>query len=113
MTFYNSAIGPNTERCAMHVSGRDDSLSLLPISPLQEKIFSGTREVAMVDVMVSPLNVFIDKKDIVAPAMLKLDVQGFELDALRGCELQFLDLNGCVVSALLLSYIPARSWRQT
>ncbi len=80
------AIGPKSEQCTMHVSGRDDSSSLLPISSLQEEIFPGTSEVETVDVRVAPLDVFVDEGDIVAPAMLKLDVQGFELDALRGCE---------------------------
>ena len=86
VTLHNTAIGPKLEQRAMHVSGRDDSSSLLPISSLQEEIFPGTSEVETVDVRVAPLDAFIDEGDIVAPAMLKLDVQGFELDALRGCE---------------------------
>jgi len=81
-----AAIGPTSGQCAMHVSGRDDSSSLLPISALQEKIFPGTSEVGTVAVHVAPLDTFINEEDIVAPAMLKLDVQGFELDALQGCE---------------------------
>ena len=81
-----AAIGPKSEHCTMHVSARDDSSSLLPISSLQEEIFPGTSEVETVDVRVAPLSAFVDKDDIVAPAMLKLDVQGFELEALRGCE---------------------------
>jgi len=35
---------------------------------------------------VSPLDAFVRAEDIRAPAMLKLDVQGFEYEALRGCE---------------------------
>ena len=81
-----AAIGPKSEQCAMHVSARDDSSSLLPISSLQEEIFPGTGEIETLDVRVAPLDAFVDKNNILAPAMLKLDVQGFELDALRGCE---------------------------
>lgn len=81
-----AAVGPKSEQCSMHVSGRDDSSSLLPISSLQEEIFPGTSEVGKIDVLVAPLDTFIDEYDIITPAMLKLDVQGFELDALRGCE---------------------------
>ena len=81
-----SAIGPKSEQCTMHVSCRDDSSSLLPISSLQEEIFPGTSEVETVDVRVAPLDAFIDEGDIVAPAMLKLDVQGFEMEVLRGCD---------------------------
>lgn len=81
-----AAIGPTTEQRVMHVSGRDDSSSLLPISSLQEKVFPGTGEVETTDVRVAPLDTFVADGDIISPAMLKLDVQGYELDALRGCE---------------------------
>ncbi len=86
VVLHNAAIGPKSEQCAMHVSGRDDSSSLLPISSLQEEIFPGTSEVETLDVRVAPLEAFVGEGDIVDPAMLKLDVQGFELDALQGCE---------------------------
>ena len=70
----------------MHVSARDDSSSLLPISSLQDEKFPGTSEVGTVNVRVAPLYTFVSEGDIESPAMLKLDVQGYELDALRGCE---------------------------
>ena len=38
------------------------------------------------DVQVAPLDVFVSEKEIVEPAILKLDVQGFEFEALQGCE---------------------------
>ncbi len=81
-----AAIGPTKEHREMHVSACDDSSSLLPISSLQEEIFPGTGEVETTDVHVAPLDDFLDDDDIAGPAMLKLDVQGFELDALKGCE---------------------------
>ena len=81
-----AAIGPQPEQSTMHVSARDDSSSLLPISSLQEEIFPGTSEVKTIEVQVGPLDSFVDEVDIAVPAMLKLDVQGFELDALKGCE---------------------------
>jgi len=34
---------------------------------------------------VAPLDNFISAADLVAPALLKIDVQGFELEALQGC----------------------------
>ena len=37
-------------------------------------------------VEVRPLSAFIDRSQVESPALLKLDVQGFELEALRGCE---------------------------
>lgn len=83
---FQAAIGPTNIQCEMHISARDDSSSLLPISSLQEEIFPGTSEVGTVDVHVAPLSTFIGEDDIEGLALLKLDVQGFELDALHGCD---------------------------
>ena len=85
-TMINSAIGCETAMATMHVSGSDDSSSLLPISSLQEELFPGTGEVGTIDVNIAPLETFLGCDDIVAPAILKIDVQGCELDVLKGCE---------------------------
>lgn len=83
---HEAAVGPHAARSTMHVSARDDSSSLLPIAALQSAMFPGTAEVSTTEVSVASLNAFIDAADIAAPALLKLDVQGFELEALAGCE---------------------------
>lgn len=83
---HEAAIGPRSSRSRMHVSARDDSSSLLPISSTQSKIFPGTAEIATIEVQVAPLEAFVKSEEIKAPAMLKLDVQGFEYEALIGCE---------------------------
>ena len=70
----------------IHVSKRDDSSSLFPITATQVALFPGTAEIATANVRVAPLRDFISALDIQVPALLKLDVQGFELEALRGCE---------------------------
>jgi len=86
ITFHQAAIGPQTGETTIHVSAADDSSSLLPISPLQERLFPGTGEIRTEMVKVGPLSDFVMPEQIVPPAMLKLDVQGYELEALRGCE---------------------------
>lgn len=83
---HQAAIGPEVEQREMHISERDDSSSLLPIDSLQSRIFPGTREVSTIEVRVGPLDSFLKVSDIISPAMLKLDVQGFEYEALCGCE---------------------------
>jgi len=80
-----AAIGPNTEKRKMHISARDDSSSLLEIGQTQSALFPGTHEIGTVEVTVAPLDTYLSADDIIAPAMLKLDVQGFELQALEGC----------------------------
>jgi FkbM family methyltransferase len=86
-----SAIGPEKQVASMHVSNRDDSSSLLPISELQSSLFPGTGEVGKETVEIGPLQEFIDLADIRSPALLKIDVQGYELEAINGC----LTLLGC------------------
>lgn len=86
VVLHQAAIGQESMRQKMHVSARDDSSSLLPISPLQTKLFPGTEEVATIEVRVAPLAEFLMADDLQVPAMLKLDVQGFEFNALTGCE---------------------------
>jgi len=86
VTLQQTAIGPETGERAIHVSAADDSSSLLPISGLQERLYPGTAEVRTERVRVGRLSEFLSPEEIAGPALLKLDVQGFELEALRGCE---------------------------
>ena len=79
------AIGSERGATKIHLSARDDSSSLLPIGLEQHRIFPGTEEVGTMDVAVTLLEDQLDESDIVKPALLKLDVQGYELEALRGC----------------------------
>lgn len=80
------AIGEKSEKKQIHLSARDDSSSLLEIGEAQPSFFPGTHEVGTLEVRVGTLDEFISKEEIVRPAMLKLDVQGFELQALAGCK---------------------------
>ena len=83
---HESAIGSETGEATIHVSARDDSSSLLPIGEEQNRLFPGTAESGVESIRVGRLHDFIDGEDIVTPALLKLDVQGYELSALQGCE---------------------------
>ncbi len=86
VSLHEAAIGPRTGTEDIHVSARDDSSSLLPIGWDQNRLFPGTAESGMESVRVGQLHDFVDAEDIVTPALLKLDVQGYELSALQGCE---------------------------
>jgi len=86
VTLYRAAIAPEAGEGTIHVSGCDDSSSLLPIGAMQQRLFPGTGEVRTETVPVGRLSDFVSANEIISPAMLKLDVQGFELEALRGCE---------------------------
>ena len=81
-----AAIGERAERKLIHLSAHDDSSSLLEIGEAQSTCFPGTHEVGTLEVEVGPLDKFLTKGEINRPAMLKLDVQGFEMQALAGCK---------------------------
>jgi len=81
-----AAIGEKSESKLIHLSARDDSSSLLEIGEAQSEYFPGTQEVGTMEVEVGPLDNYLVENEIVRPAMLKLDVQGFEMQALAGCK---------------------------
>jgi FkbM family methyltransferase len=85
VTLHNAALAPEPGQSTMHVSGHDDSSSLLPITTTQGELFRGTDEVRTETVRTGPLHEFLDAGSIEEPALLKLDVQGYELEALRAC----------------------------
>jgi FkbM family methyltransferase len=95
VTLHEVAIGPAPGNATIHISRRDDSSSLLPITSAQVALFPGTEESTTAMVRVGPLREFILAADIQIPALLKVDVQGYELEALRGCE-DLLDQFTCV-----------------
>jgi FkbM family methyltransferase len=86
VAFHWAAIGIETGRQTIHVSARDDSSSLLPISKEQCQLFPGTHEDHTETIEVRTLDEVISHEDVISPALLKLDVQGYELEALKGCE---------------------------
>ena len=86
VTLHQAAIGPERGETTIHVSRRDDSSSLLPITARQNALFPGTAEATTASVKVALLRDFLTEDQIEPPALLKLDVQGFELQALQGCE---------------------------
>ena len=82
---FNSAIAPKTGVAEINVSKSCDSSSLLEISDLQDEIFPGTSAIGSENITMGPLDSFVSKEQIKGASLLKLDVQGFELEVLRGC----------------------------
>jgi hypothetical protein len=85
VVLHEFAIGPQDEEMSFHVSRADDSSSLLPIASLQSNLFPGTEEKEERKVSVKRLDTVLCENDIEQPALLKIDVQGFEREALEGC----------------------------
>lgn len=83
---FDKAIAPAAASAAMHVSQWDVSSSLLPIGQAQQDNFPFTAEARRETVALAPLSACLERDAIRGNAMLKIDVQGFELSVLAGCE---------------------------
>jgi FkbM family methyltransferase len=86
VTLYTCAIGREKTTATIHVTKDDDSSSLLPVTPLQSGMFPGAVEKETRQVTVLPLSQALGDTVIPDASLLKIDVQGFELEVLQGCE---------------------------
>jgi FkbM family methyltransferase len=85
-TLHRCAIGAESVvSTMMYVSDDDDSSSLLPVTDAQVHFAAGAKTVGAEQVEVRRLDEIVSAADVVRPALLKLDVQGYELPALQGC----------------------------
>jgi len=78
------AIGSENSTKLIHVSKSDDSSSLLPITTTQSELFPGTEEARTETIKVNVLEDHITADEVVSPSLLKIDVQGYELEVLNG-----------------------------
>lgn len=102
VTLHRTALGSVEGASSLNISGADDSSSLLPIGR-QAVEFPGTRAVGTVTVPVGVLANHLHAA-LPGPVLLKIDVQGFELEVLHGagdrlalvdeilCECSFVEL---------------------
>ena len=84
VSLHQVAIGQVSRNAVMNVSRRDDSSSLLPITERQTRVFPGTGSVGTETVRMVELDSAVATHQLSSPVLLKLDVQGFELQALQG-----------------------------
>lgn len=83
VTIENFALGATPGTAQLNISRRSDSSSLLPIGRGQTEAFPGTEAERTETIAVETLDNLLPG-EIERPALLKIDVQGFELDVLRG-----------------------------
>ena len=84
VSLHNIAIGNLEASMNMNVSSKEDSSSLLDISDLQSEIFPGTSRCDSERVRVSRLSNFISESELGKINLIKIDVQGYELEVLLG-----------------------------
>jgi FkbM family methyltransferase len=82
-TLFSCALGEEAATLEMHIASREDSSSLLPLGDLQKRVFS-MDQVATRQVPIRRLDEALGDVRMAAPALLKIDVQGYEYQVLRG-----------------------------
>lgn len=84
VTLHQMALGEVAATAQINVSGHADSSSLLAITARQNELFPGTASIGTQTVAVARGDDVLGPLELPRPLMIKLDVQGFELAALRG-----------------------------
>ncbi|MGA7435721.1 MAG: FkbM family methyltransferase, partial [Solirubrobacterales bacterium] len=78
------AVGSSAGTAVINISASDDSSSLLPIGERQVEEFPGTQAESSLEVEVKTLDSVVAAEKLPAPVLLKVDVQGLELEVLKG-----------------------------
>jgi FkbM family methyltransferase len=81
---YPLALGEHQGRCAFHVNSHSQSSSILSLEQSHLEAFPNERETRTIIVELSTLDAIFDKIDLKPPILLKLDVQGYEVQTLKG-----------------------------
>ncbi len=86
ISVYPIAVGDSEGEVQFHVNSHSHSSSILPLTSSHRQAFPDARESNEIKVNVSTLDKILSGVDIITPCLLKLDVQGYEVHALRGAE---------------------------
>lgn len=84
VTLFRVAIGSETRTSIMNISHKDDSSSILGISNLQTEYYPSTYREGYEEIVETTLDSCISTEVIVGTSLLKIDVQGYELEVLKG-----------------------------
>ena len=117
------AVGAAKGVKALHVTRSADSSSLLAPTEFQNATFPATDEIDQIDVTISTLDDSLAEIDLGERVLLKADVQGYELEVLKGApltlrtvrwvylELSFVQLyEGQPLAAEVISYLDDRGF---
>jgi FkbM family methyltransferase len=84
LTVHPFALGETDATTQIHVSSAADSSSIFEQTPLQAQSFPGTQNVGREEIEIRRLDHVLDRAMSNTPVLCKIDVQGYELNVLRG-----------------------------
>ena len=83
---FEAALGSVEGRVMLHRASNGQSSSILPLLNTGKEGLEGIREVEQVAVQVVTLDGMLRDRPLTPPVLLKLDLQGYELEALKGAK---------------------------
>jgi len=93
------ALGEQTGEVAFHLNSYSLSSSILPLANSHRAAFPYAQEIGTIKVKMDTLNHFFDEVLLPRPALLKLDIQGYEAQALRGAGVLLKQIDYVVLEA--------------
>jgi len=83
---FRTALGSYDGKTEFHRNSYSQSSSVKPMLQKQGGLLEGTQEIETLSVPIGRFDTLLEGQAIQAPALLKLDLQGNELEALKGAE---------------------------
>ncbi|MGB0579777.1 MAG: FkbM family methyltransferase [Limisphaerales bacterium] len=84
VSIHEFALGEKSGEAEMFENEFSPSSSLLPMTDRHREIWPKTAKDKPVNVPIRTLDAFVEENQLSTPTLLKLDVQGFEINVLRG-----------------------------
>jgi FkbM family methyltransferase len=81
---HNVALGSFDGVTSINISKKSHSSSILPIAPLHTDEFPGSEVTEQADINIFKLDSYVQQQQLPMPNLIKIDVQGYELNVLNG-----------------------------
>lgn len=96
-------LGNENISTTINVSSFSDSSSILDATPLEYELF-GIKKESEEEVEIKRIDLLIDKNILPIPDIVKLDIQGFELEALKGMDRYLNDVSYLIIEVSFKEY---------